>query len=144
MRLPQPRREATICLVLCLAASSFLVARQTELAGDAPAPGGCGTWLPPVEGEITRAFQAPAFAYGPGHRGVDFEAALGTPVRAAADGVVAFAGSVAASLHVVVAHDGGRTGGALTALRTTYAFLAGLPGREGDRPPRGPGRGPPR
>jgi len=135
MRLHPPRREVTVCLVLCLAATSFLVARRTGLAG--AAPGGCGVWLPPVEGEITQAFRAPAFAYGPGHRGVDFAAALGTPVRAAADGIVAFAGSVAGSLHVVVAHDGGRTGGALTALRTTYAFLAGIAVREGDRLARG-------
>src|SRR5262249_56940034 len=102
---PPPRREATVCLVLCLAAPSFLVARRTGLAG--AAPGGCGVWLPPVEGEITQAFRALAFAYGPGHRGVDFAAALGTPVSAAADGIVAFAGSVAGSLHVVVAHDRG-------------------------------------
>ena len=129
MHLHQPRREVTFCLVLCLAASSFLVARRTGLAGAAPAPGGCGAWLPPVEGEITRAFQAPAFAYGPGHRGVDFAAAPGTPVRAAADGVVAFAGAVAGSLHVVVAHDGG--------LRTTYAFLAGISVHQGDRVTRG-------
>ncbi|HMF04952.1 MAG TPA: peptidoglycan DD-metalloendopeptidase family protein [Acidimicrobiia bacterium] len=129
MHLHQPRREVTICLVLCLAASSFLVARRTGVAGAARAPGSCGAWLPPVDGDITRAFQAPAFAYGPGHRGVDFAAAPGTPVRASADGVVAFAGSVAGALHVVVAHDGG--------LRTTYAFLAGVAVREGDRVGRG-------
>ena len=129
MHLHQPRRELTICLALCLVASSFLIAHRTGLAGAAPAPGGCGAWLPPVEGEITKAFQAPAFAYGPGHRGVDFAAAPGTNVRAAADGVVAFAGSVAGSLHVVVAHDGG--------LRTTYAFLSGVVLREGDRVTRG-------
>lgn len=129
MRLHQPRREVVVCLVLCLAASSFLVARTTGLAGAVPTPGGCGAWLPPVDGEITRPFQAPAFAYGPGHRGVDFAAAPGTPVRSAADGVVAFAGSVAGSLHVVVVHDGG--------LRTTYAFLAGIAVHEGDRVTRG-------
>ena len=129
MRLHRPRREVAVCLVLCLAASSFLVARRTGLAGAAPAPGACGAWLPPVDGEITQAFRAPAFAYGPGHRGVDFAAAPGTPVRAAADGVVVFAGSVAGSLHVVVTHDGG--------LRTTYAFLAGIAVRDGDRVGRG-------
>jgi hypothetical protein len=105
----QPRREVTICLVLCLAASSFLVTRRTGPAGAAPAPGGCGAWLPPVDGEITRAFRAPAFAYGPGHRGVDFVAAPGTPVRAAADG----------------------------GLRTTYAFLADIAVHEVDRVARG-------
>jgi hypothetical protein len=50
-------------------------------------------------------------------------------VRAAGDGVVSFAGSVAGSLHVVVAHDGD--------LRTTYAFLAGVDARTGDRVARG-------
>ena len=43
--------------------------------------------------------------------------------------MVAFAGSVADSLHVVVAHDGN--------LRTTYAFLADISVRAGDRVARG-------
>ena len=50
-------------------------------------------------------------------------------MRASGDGVVAFAGPVAGSLHVVVAHDGN--------LRTTYAFLAGISVRAGERVPRG-------
>jgi Peptidase family M23 len=126
----RPRREATICLLVCLAASSFLVGRDASGAGAAPpAPGGCGVWLPPVDGPVVRSFQAPAFAYGPGHRGIDFAVPPGTPVRASGDGVVAFAGSVAGSLHVVVAHDGN--------LRTTYAFLEALGVRAGDRVTRG-------
>lgn len=129
MHLHQPRGDVAVCLVVCLAVSSFLVARRTGVAGAAPAPAGCGAWLPPVDGEVTRAFLAPAFAYGPGHRGVDFAAPPGTPVRASGDGVVAFAGAVAGSLHVVVAHDGH--------LRTTYAFLAGIAVRDGQRVGRG-------
>jgi hypothetical protein len=86
-------------------------------------------WLPPVDGPVVRPFEAPAFAYGPGHRGIDFAVPPGTPVRASSDGMVAFAGSVAGSLHVVVAHDG--------QLRTTYAFLAGIGVRAGDRVTRG-------
>src|ERR1700716_737008 len=133
MRLHHPRREAAFCLTVCLAATSFLVARDPNWAHAAPAarsaPTGCGTWLPPVDGPVARPFRAPAFAYGPGHRGVDLAAAPGTPVRAAGDGVVSFAGSVAGSLHVVVAHDGD--------LRTTYAFLAGIGVRAGDRVARG-------
>jgi hypothetical protein len=85
--------------------------------------------LPPVDGPVARSFQAPAFAYGPGHRGIDFAVPPGTPVQASGDGVVAFAGSVAGSLHVVVAHDGN--------LRTTYAFLAGISVHAGDRVTRG-------
>src|SRR2546429_5106641 len=130
MHLLPPRREALVCLLVCLTASPLLVGRDTSAAGAAPPePDGCGVWLPPVDGPVVRAFQAPAFAYGPGHRGIDFAAAPGTPVRASGDGLVAFAGSVAGSLHVVVAHDGN--------LRTTYAFLAGIGVRAGDRVERG-------
>jgi hypothetical protein len=130
MHLQRPRRAVTVCLLACLAASSFLVGRDATRVGAAPpAPGGCGVWLPPVDGPVARSFQAPAFAYGPGHRGIDFAVPPGTPVRASGDGVVAFAGSVAGSLHVVVAHDGN--------LRTTYAFLAGISVRAGDRVMRG-------
>ena len=119
-----------MCLLVCLTASPLLVGRDTSAAGAAPPePGGCGMWLPPVDGPVVRAFQAPAFAYGPGHRGVDFATAPGTPVRTSGDGVVVFAGSVAGSLHVVVGHDGN--------LRTTYAFLAGIGVRAGDRVARG-------
>jgi Peptidase family M23/Putative serine esterase (DUF676) len=130
MHLVPPRREALVCLLVCLAASPLLVGRNASAAGAAPpGTGGCGVWLPPVDGPVVRAFQAPAFAYGPGHRGIDFAAAPGTPVRASGDGVVAFAGSVAGSLHVVVAHE--------VSLRTTYAFLAGISVRAGDRVARG-------
>ena len=125
-----PRREALVCLLVCLAVSPLLVGRDTSAAGAAPpGPAACGVWLAPVDGPVVRAFQAPAFAYGPGHRGIDFAAPPGTPVRASGDGVVAFAGAVAGSLHVVVAHDG--------KLRTTYAFLAGISVRAGDRVTRG-------
>src|SRR2546423_396502 len=130
MHLLPPRREALICLLVCLAASPLLVGRDTSAAGAAPPPArGCGVGVPPRARPVVRAFRAPAFAYGPGHRGIDFAAPPGTPVRASGDGVVAFAGSVAGSLHVVVAHDGN--------LRTTYAFLAGIGVRAGDRVARG-------
>jgi Peptidase family M23/Putative serine esterase (DUF676) len=130
MHLQPPRREATVCLLVCLAASSLLIGRDAVGAGAAPpAPGGCGAWLPPVDGPVARSFQAPAFAYGPGHRGIDFAVSPGAPVLASGDGVVVFAGPVAGSLHVVVAHDGN--------LRTTYAFLAGISVRAGDRITRG-------
>ena len=131
MHLVPPRRDALVCLLVCLAASPLLVGRDTSAATAAPPPepDACGVWMPPVDGPVVRGFQAPAFAYGPGHRGIDFAATAGTPVRASGDGVVAFAGSVAGSLHVVVAHNGN--------LRTTYAFLAGVSVSAGDRVTRG-------
>lgn len=79
-------------------------------AGSAPAVG----WTAPLGGAppVTRPFEAPAHAYGPGHRGVDLGSAPGTPVLAAGNGVVVFAGMVAGRPVVSIDHAGG--------LRTTY------------------------
>lgn len=65
---------------------------------------------------MVRRFEAPSSAWGPGHRGVDYEVPAGTLVRAAAAGTVAFAGPVADTLAVTIAHSGG--------LHTTYSDLA--------------------
>jgi hypothetical protein len=73
-------------------------------------------WTRPVDGAVVRPFDSPEHPWGSGHRGVDLAARPGTPVRAAGDGRVAFAGNVAGALHVVVAHGDG--------LRTSYSFLA--------------------
>jgi murein DD-endopeptidase MepM/ murein hydrolase activator NlpD len=61
---------------------------------------------------VVRTFHAPAFRYGPGHRGVDLAAQAGAPVLAADAGTVVFAGMVAGRGVVSVSHPGG--------LRTTY------------------------
>lgn len=90
---------------------------------------GPGTWIHPVPGAVARPFVAPRSRYGAGHRGVDFAAAPGTAVHAANGGEVTFAGSVAGSLHVVVAHSGG--------LRTSYSFLASISVRRGQTVARG-------
>jgi murein DD-endopeptidase MepM/ murein hydrolase activator NlpD len=81
-------------------------------------------WLRPVDGPVVRPFQPPKTRYGPGHLGVDFRAAPGTPVRAAGPGTVVFAGAVGPTLHVVVLHSGNR--------RTSYSFLASVHARRGD------------
>jgi len=61
---------------------------------------------------VTRAFDPPPRPWLPGHRGVDLAGAPGAEVRAAAGGLVFFAGSVAGRGVVSIAHPGG--------LRTTY------------------------
>ncbi len=75
-------------------------------------------WRRPVPGVVARPFRAPLTRYGAGHLGVDLAAAPGTSVRAAGAGIVVFAGVVAGTRHVVVAHPGG--------LRTSYSFLASI------------------
>jgi murein DD-endopeptidase MepM/ murein hydrolase activator NlpD len=87
------------------------------------------TWPLPPPHPVVRAFQAPTTPFGPGHRGVDLSAPAGTEVLAAADGVVVYAGAVAARTLVSLEHRG--------RLRTTYepvepAVTAGHPVRRGE------------
>src|SRR5262245_33749773 len=119
------RRAApvTALAVLC----SLLVTAAPTAAGAATEP--ASAWRRPVDGAVVRRFQEPTSVYGPGHRGVDFGAVAGTPVRAANDGVVSFAGSVAGSLHVTVTHEGG--------IKTSYSFLQSVSVQVGQRVARG-------
>jgi murein DD-endopeptidase MepM/ murein hydrolase activator NlpD len=81
----------------------------TPVTAPAPAVWGSPLGDPP---EVTRPFTPAPSPYGPGHRGADLAGAPGDAVRAAGDGVVAFAGMVAGRPVVSVDHAGG--------LRTTY------------------------
>jgi len=82
-------------------------------------------YVPPVDSVIVDPFRPPADPWGPGNRGIDYAPAPGTPVHAAAAGVVTFAGQVGGSLHVVVRHADG--------IRTSYSFLATIAVAAGDR-----------
>jgi hypothetical protein len=73
-------------------------------------------YQPPVDGLIDDPFRPPPQPWMAGNRGIDYATAPGTPVRAAADGEVVFAGAVGGSLHVTVSHADGH--------RSSYAFLA--------------------
>jgi murein DD-endopeptidase MepM/ murein hydrolase activator NlpD len=100
------------------------------LAFGPPAHAATGEWKPPVDGPVVRRYEPPPRPFGPQHLGLDFAAAPGTPVRAANDGVVAFAGLVGRFRSVALEHGGAR--------RTTYAYLRrvvvrpGIPVRRGD------------
>jgi len=113
------RRSLTVLVTTCFAAAAVV--------GIAPGAGAAppGAWVRPVDGPVVEPFRAPTTSFGPGHRGVDFGVPEGTDVRAASDGTVVFAGTVAGTLHVSVAHEGG--------LRTSYSFLAGVLVRRGMR-----------
>ena len=117
----------TCTAAACLLAPTVLAA-STARPGPAPgaapaAPPAEVAYRPPVDSEVVDPFRAPTSRYGPGNRGVDYATVPGTPVAAAAAGVVAFAGPVAGSLHVTVHHADG--------IRTTYAFLASVSVRRG-------------
>jgi murein DD-endopeptidase MepM/ murein hydrolase activator NlpD len=61
---------------------------------------------------VTRPFESPPHPFAAGHRGVDLVGTPWSPVLAAGDGVVAFAGMVAGRPVVSIDHADG--------LRTTY------------------------
>ena len=102
--------------------------RSDQVRAVPPAPD--EPWSQPVEGPVVRGYEPPERPFGPQHLGLDFAASPGTPVRAAADGVVAFAGLVGRSRSAALEHAGAR--------RTTYAYLRrivvrpGTPVRRGD------------
>jgi murein DD-endopeptidase MepM/ murein hydrolase activator NlpD len=105
------RQAGRILLVLALAACTV----------DHPAP--VPTSLPPASLPVLAAF-------GPRHDGIDFRAAVGTPVLAAADGEVRLVGErLRAGRMVVVAHAG--------ELATAYMHLSGIAVRVGQPVRRG-------
>jgi hypothetical protein len=73
-------------------------------------------YIAPIVAPVVDPFRPPATPYGPGNRGIEYATVPGSPVVAAADGTVVFAGQVAGSLHVTVRHADG--------VRITASFLA--------------------
>jgi murein DD-endopeptidase MepM/ murein hydrolase activator NlpD len=101
-------------VVLILLAALFLGPENPVAAAAPGAVTDAALWASPLGDppRVTRPFDAPPSPYGPGHRGADLAGAPGSPVLAAGDGVVVFAGMVAGRPVVSVDHAGG--------LRTTY------------------------
>jgi len=102
---PAHRRVAVASLAIVLALVPVQPAPAAAPPGEAPpVAAATGRRVPalrlPVRGTVVRGFEAPAGPYGPGHRGVDVSAAVGTPVAAPAAGTVTFAGRVAGSAWV--------------------------------------------
>jgi murein DD-endopeptidase MepM/ murein hydrolase activator NlpD len=101
-------------------ASVWSVVPASFAATDPPA----GSWVWPVSGRVVRGYEPPPSPYASGHRGIDIEAAFGTPVRAPAAGIVTFAGPVVGSLYVTIDHGDG--------YRSTSAFLSQILVHHGD------------
>ncbi|MCH6229350.1 M23 family metallopeptidase [Microbacterium sp. CFH 31415] len=65
-------------------------------------------WVwPSAAFRLVRPFQAPAHAYGAGHRGIDLEAVDSFEVRSPAAGTVAFSGPVAGRGILTIEHGDG-------------------------------------
>src|ERR1700730_17781195 len=95
------------------------------LAGAAPAgqtPAGSGPLTLPVAGPVTSPFGSrgsPVNGAQEVHEGIDFGAAQGTPIRAAASGKVSFAGQMSGYGNIVIVkHAGG--------LSTRYAHQSAM------------------
>ena len=83
------------------------------------------TYRPPVDAPVVDPFRPPTGFAGPGNRGLEYATRPGSAVRAAAPGVVVFAGAVGAGLHVTVLH--------LDGVRTGYSFLRSVAVRVGQQ-----------
>lgn len=105
--------------------SGLALARGAGRRMMAAAPPGPVHYQPPVDAPITDPFRPPKTPYGPGNRGIEYATEPGTPVRAAGDGVVAFAGFVAGRRYVTVDHADG--------VRTSYSYLAEIDVRVGQQ-----------
>jgi murein DD-endopeptidase MepM/ murein hydrolase activator NlpD len=86
-------------------------------------------YAPFTDAPVVDPFRPPPGPYAAGNRGIEYATVPGSPVRAAADGVVTFAGPVAGQLHVTVGHADG--------IRTSYSYLASIAVVRGQRVRRG-------
>ena len=125
-----PKRTRSRIFLAAALAVAIVTGSGTRAVALAGIGGGsAGTYAWPVVGPVIRGFEPPPDPYQPGHRGIDIGAAFGTPVLAAQDGTVAFAGWVAGALFVSVDHPDGH--------RSTYSWLSAVLVAEGDPVTRG-------
>lgn len=141
---PIPGLVRGLIASIALASAGFAPAVTAQAPGPGATPGGFHEvavhdvahertdplsgrgWVWPVAPvRVVRAFEAPAHAYAPGHRGIDLVAHA---VRSPADGRIAFAGPVAGRDVVTIDHGDGL----VTSLEPVETTLA-----VGDRVARG-------
>ena len=104
--------RARILLPLLMAVAA--AAAPLPAAADPAPPAVVALWSAPLDGDltVTRPFDPPPDPFAAGHRGADLGGTPWSPVLAAGDGVVVFAGMVAGRPVVSIDHADG--------LRTTY------------------------
>lgn len=99
-----------LAIAVCLAIGPIAAAaRDTGPGAVWGAPGlDQRGWIWPLTAlRVVREYQAPAHAYGPGHRGIDLVPLADAEVRTPQSGVVAFAGEVAGRPVLTIDHGDG-------------------------------------
>lgn len=102
--------------------SVFILGVAAAFGGSPAAAAPC--WTPPVHGQIVDSYREPPCPWCAGNRGIEYEVAHGTVVRAAATGIVTFSGLVAGVRYVVVRSANG--------WRLTYGRVAATSLSAGD------------
>ena len=123
------RRLTVIAAALAVPGAQAPAGAQT-VSNPGPVP--VVFYRPPTDGIVVDLFRPPAHTGAPGNRGLEYATGPGSAVRAAAAGVVTFAGQVGSGRHVTVAHADG--------VRTSYSFLRSVAVRA-TRPSTPPGSG---
>ncbi len=118
MRLSLAARR-TVGLVALSLVTALLPATAIA-AGRVTQPASAGWVWPTSPPRVVRDFAPPPLPWLPGHRGLDLQTPVGSPVRAAGTGVVRFAGVVAGRGVVSITHG---------SLITTYEPVVALVGR---------------
>ncbi|HWH00058.1 MAG TPA: M23 family metallopeptidase [Pilimelia sp.] len=104
-------------------ATAFAAALDQALAAEKPRGAANGGWQLPVQGTTSSEFGP---RWGRQHEGIDIAAATGTPVRAAADGVVRKASWYGGYGNAVIIDHGG-------GVSTLYAHNSSLTVKPGER-----------
>lgn len=120
MRRFPTRAVVAFALVIAVGLDTAAAATPRSITVEPPAP----CLLAPVTAPVADPFRSPACRWCPGNRGLEYDIGPGAAIRAAAGGLVSFAGPVAGTIYVVVQHPSG--------LRTTYGRLASASVQEGD------------
>ncbi|MGB3412196.1 MAG: M23 family metallopeptidase [Microthrixaceae bacterium] len=98
---PMPDRSPTSPMVAM--SSTGTASRAVEVD-----PAMSVVYRPPVDRPISGGFHLESGQYGAGRRGIQYQTIQGDPVRAAAAGIVTFAGAVAGRVSVTISHADGR------------------------------------
>ncbi len=114
------RRTAPLVRLLAIAVVAAVVALPP-----ADAVSSLPCLRPPVVAAIADPYRPPACTWCPGNRGIEYATRAGTVVRAAGAGTVTFAGKVAGTLWVTLAHPAG--------VLTSYGPLAQIDVRREER-----------